>query len=87
MTIGSIIHLSHKSLTSDKSSQDSCHMADTGNAQENHSPSISPISQETNMDLVDYWRGMAKGYFPGKKTTQLSHEGKTGVVRSTKVEK
>lgn len=36
------------------------------------------------MDIVDYWRVTAKGHFSGKKTTQLIHEGKIGVVESTK---
>lgn len=45
------------------------------------------ISQETNMYIVDYWRGVVKGSFPEKKSTELSHEGKKGAVRSTEVEK
>lgn len=85
--IGSVINLSNKSPPSNKSSQDSHLLAGTEDAPKNHSPSISPMSQETSIYIVDYWWGVAKGHFPGKKTIELSHEGKTGVVRSTKVEK
>ena len=48
-------------------------------------PQTSPISKETNMHIVDCWRGVAKESFPEKETIELIHEGNSGVERSTKV--
>lgn len=65
-------------------------MAGIGDAKKNGlhlDPQMAPIPWETNLYIVHYWRGVAKGSFSEKKTTELSHEEKTGAVRSTKVEK
>lgn len=39
------------------------------------------------MYIADCWREVARGSFPEMEATELNHEGKTGVVRSTKVGK
>ena len=48
-------------------------------------PQMSPISRQTNMCIVDCWRGVAKESSPEKETIALIHEGNSGVERSTKV--
>lgn len=43
--------------------------ADIGDAKKDGSlfdPQMALISQETNMYIVDFWRGVAKGIFPEK---------------------
>lgn len=65
-------------------------MADIGDAKKDGSlfdPQMALISRETNMYVVDFWRGVAKGSFPQKRRTELNHEGKTGAARRTEVEK